>query len=87
MNCGSRHIDMETMDSRHISALMAGNTALLSQLCEFLIEKGIIDRTELRDRLYNLLTEANIHGAAAGAATKHLIAIIESGDENVRLEQ
>lgn len=52
---------------KQIPAMMAGTTAIIADLCELLIAKNVIDRTELRDRLYRLLNQAISTKAEPGA--------------------
>lgn len=67
-------------DERYIS-IFASMTAMISEICELLIESNAIDRTELYNRLCELRQKApNQH--AAGPIT-HLIKIIESPEIDV----
>lgn len=64
------------------AAMMAGTTAIISAICELLIEKQIVDRVELRNRLYRLCQEVPETSSSSdiSAPIRHLISIIEASD-------
>jgi hypothetical protein len=65
------------MNDEHLAALLAGQTAMVATICELLIERGIVDRAEICDRLQHLLKI----GAESKsiAPIRHLIDILELG--------
>ncbi|WP_157926128.1 hypothetical protein [Methylosinus trichosporium] len=75
-------------EEKNIASMFAGITAVISELCELLIEKKAIDRNELKHRLYRLHEKAVSHGGApAAAAVSHLIHILEAADTEGKTEQ
>ena len=74
-------------EEKNIASMFAGMTALISEICELLIEKKAIDRNELRHRLYRLHGKAvSLGRAPAAAAVSHLIHIMEAADNEGRPE-
>lgn len=70
------------MDQKRLAAFMAGQTAVISEICELLIAKGVVSRIEIRDALYDLLRDRAIMNSdpMSEAPIKHLISVIESVD-------
>jgi hypothetical protein len=65
------------MNDEHLAALLAGQTAMVATICELLIERGVIDRAEICDRLQRLL-EIGAESRSI-APIRHLIDILERG--------
>lgn len=68
------------MTDEQAAALFAGQTAMVASICELLIDRGLLDRTELCNRLYALLLKRGDERAdpRSGAPVKHLLNILES---------
>ncbi len=75
------------MNELRVAQFMAGQTALLSALFEFLIKKRLVDKRELIVELYALSSQGQAAGEdAALAPLHHFIALLEGqpfGDDSV----
>jgi hypothetical protein len=65
------------MTDEQLASLLAGQTAMVATICELLVERGLIDKTELCNRLYELLQKCTAD-PRSGAPIKHLLHILEA---------
>jgi hypothetical protein len=67
------------MTDERLAALFAGQTAIVASICELLIERKVIERTELCNRLHELLRKCRDERAdpSSGAPIMHLLHILE----------
>ena len=67
------------MKDMEIAQLHAGQTAMLNTLCELLISKGLLNRTELLNSFYETLSLAQQQGGGRAVnPLKHIINLIEN---------
>ena len=76
------------MPEEQIAALFAGQTAVVASICELLIDRDLLDRTELCNRLHTLLQRCIEQRAdpRSGAPIKHLLHILESGTPQATID-
>lgn len=76
------------MTDKRLAALFAGQTAIMASICELLIDRKVIDRGELCNRLHALLRKCSDERAdpRSGAPIKHLLHILELEDPKTSLE-
>lgn len=60
-----------------IAAMMATQTAIVAKICENLIEKDIIGRTEIVNDLHKLLSFGLVESPHGMGPLKHLLALID----------
>ena len=67
------------MTDERLAALFAGQTAIMASICELLIDREVIDRVELCNRLHALLRKCSEERAnpTSGAPIKHLLHVLE----------